>query len=131
MGGVNGVVFDVENLPRLSADHYIACAPFDQKLDLASLEIDRGEPRLRRDDQLVAARSVAVLMKVETGPAGIFSQPDHAMAGVRVNPFSRRSIREDKREHEQSYKIWHNIDRYSQYCESNCKRTSIRQENVG
>src|SRR5262245_12576621 len=93
MCGIDRVVLDVEDLARLPADHDAAHTSFNQRLDLARLEIDRGKPSLRRDDQLVAVRRVAVLMEVEAGAARIFGETDYAMSRVGVDPFPGRRRR--------------------------------------
>src|SRR5262245_16428716 len=93
MSGVDRILLEVEHLPGSLADHDVADARFHERFDLASLEVNRGETFSRRDKQLVAARRVAVLMKVEAGTARNFSEPDHSMARVGVNPFSWRVSR--------------------------------------
>src|SRR6185369_10022009 len=62
---------------------------FNDLLDSARLQIDRGKARWRRDNQLLTVRRVSILMKIQTLTTGFVRQTHHAMTRVRIDPFAR------------------------------------------
>src|SRR5262249_45386168 len=99
-------VFQIENLSRFPPDDKTARAAFDDQLDLACLEFDRGDAFGRGDDELVARRRVCVLVKVETCAARIAREPDDAMAGFGLDPFNRRFHRMGRRRLRDARALW-------------------------
>jgi hypothetical protein len=93
--GEDGAVLLVEDLAGLASEldaaaagHAVFYAWHDQ-LDLVGLEVDDREPAGRGEDHLVALGTEGVLVEVEARGVRLAGKPDHAMAGVGIDPVGR------------------------------------------
>ena len=92
------VAFDVIDLSALAADDdavadiRAARDAGNDEVEFARREVDRGDAVRGDDDHLVALRGERILMEVKALAVRIAREANHPMAGVGVDPFSRRLL---------------------------------------
>ena len=85
----DGAFLRVVNLAGLMAGHQDAHAPLNHLIDFARRQIDGRDAVRIGDHQLLAISRVGVLMEIQRRSAGLARETNHAMSGVRVDPFRR------------------------------------------
>jgi serine/threonine protein kinase len=85
---IHGALPHVVGPARLSTDHDQVGAAFEDSLDGPGPQIDHGQARRRRDDQLADVGRVAVLVEVEALAARFVGQADNAVSRRRIDPLT-------------------------------------------